>query len=384
MSGMASGADASYTFIMTRIGIDARLVAYQSGGISAYIKHLINAIESLEVPETFAIFESRSAQDPLSSRYRGRKLLTPPHHRLERLALSVELFPDRLDLLHSPDFIPPFRGARRHVITVHDLAFLHYPEQKDAASRRYYNNQISLAVAHADHILAVSSATKQDLTDMLGVAPEKITVQQHGVAPGFLEISEERLRHLRAELGLPREFILHVGSFEPRKNIPTLLKAYRELAREKKDPPPLALVGRQSWLFNDTRQTIAEMQQENIPIIVREDIDDATLPSIYNLALALVFPSFYEGFGLPALEAMACGTPVIVSDIPAFREVVEGAGLFCDPNDWTDLAQAIGRAISDSEWRTTARTAGLKRAQNFTWKASAEKALHAYRVALEN
>jgi glycosyltransferase involved in cell wall biosynthesis len=359
---------------MLHIGIDARLTGYRVGGISTYTRRLIHALAQIDTHNRYTIFHSRRAGEPITADFDSTGLWTPPHHRFERLALSVELLRHRLDVLHSPDFVPPLRGARRHIITVHDLTFLHDPQHKDAAARRYYNDQITYAVRHADHILSVSTATKTDLMDLLNVPPDKITVQPHGVDPRFQPLSPESLAQHRAALDLPESFILFVGTLEPRKNIPALLDAYEQLP----DAPPLVLAGQRGWLFDDTMTRIEAMQQRGLPIIHRADIDDDTLPALYNLAAVLVLPSFYEGFGLPTLEAMACGTPVIASNCSSLPEVVGDAGALIDPDDPAALASALAKALNDTNWRQSMRDAGLRRARNFTWQRSAEIALSVY------
>jgi len=167
---------------MAHIGIDARLTPYRVGGISRYIRSLITAFEQLRPPQDFTILESRKTRQRLSAQFRRRKIWTPPHHRLERAALSLELWRHQLDLLHSPDFIAPLQGAKRHIITVHDLSFIHYPEYLTASSRRYYNGQIEASVKRADHILVDSEATKKDLIDILQVPARMISSHRLGVA----------------------------------------------------------------------------------------------------------------------------------------------------------------------------------------------------------
>jgi glycosyltransferase involved in cell wall biosynthesis len=358
---------------MAHVGIDARLLHYRVGGISTYIRRLVQLLEVLD-EHRFTIIQSRKARESICRRFTEARVWTPPHHRLERIILSAELLRLRLDVLHSPDFIPPYRGARRHVITVHDLTFLYYPHHKDMTARRYYNDQIEWAVRRADHILAVSEATKGDLITMLRVPVEKITVQPHGVDERFKPLPADTLAKERLRLRLPDSYILFVGTLEPRKNIPALLDAYEQLP----GAPPLLLVGHPGWLFDDTMARIEKMQARGKPIIIRRDIADSDLPVVYNLAVALALPSFYEGFGLPALEAMACGTPVIVSNCSALPEVVGEVGLQIDPYDSSTLADALDRALSDESWQQMTREAGLRRAALFTWEHSARVALSVY------
>lgn len=377
MSNISRG----YTEHMAHIGIDARLTYYRTGGISTYIRQLIIWLERLEPADRFTVFQSRKMRQSLATRFQRAALWTPCHHRWERLALTVELARFHLDLLHSPDFIPPRRGARRHIITVHDLSFLHFPQFLTVESRRYYNDQIATAVRQADHILTDSEATKADLITMLNVPAEKITVHLLGVDESFRPLPPAVLDEARARLQLPQRYILFVGTFEPRKNILGLLEAYRLLLDQMRNAPPLVLTGQRGWLFDKTLERAEALSLQG-RLLWREDIGTADLPALYNLADVLVLPSHYEGFGFPPLEAMACGTVPIVSNCSSLPEVVGDVGLQVNPNDSAELAAALYRALTDQPWRTAMRAAGLARAASFTWERTARTALAAYKTAL--
>ncbi len=366
---------------MMRIGIDARLTHYRTGGISTYIIRLIEALERLDAENDYTVFHSRKMRASLVRRFRRASVWTPSHHRLERLALTVELARFRLDVLHSPDFIPPLRGARRHVITVHDLNFLHYPQFLTADSRRYYNDQIERAVDQANHILADSEATRRDLTTMLDVPPDKITVHMLAADERFHPVAPEVLEQYRRDLDLPPAYLLYVGTFEPRKNIGGLINAYAALLDMLPDAPPIVLAGGRGWLFDETMAQIEQMRLGE-RVLWRENVPGDALPALYAGATALITPSFYEGFGLPALEAMACGTVPIVSSRSSLPEVVGSVGLLVDPDDPADIARAMYRAITDSAWREANEKAGLARAAQFTWEATARIALLVYKGVL--
>jgi glycosyltransferase involved in cell wall biosynthesis len=368
---------------MMHIGIDTRLTYYRTGGISTYMRRLVQALENLDTSNRYTILQSRKSREALSKRFADAKLWTPCHHRLERLALSVELARFRLDVLHSPDFIPPLRGAKRHIITVHDLTFLHYPQYLTADARRYYNGHIEQAVRQADHILVDSEATKRDLVTMLHVPAEKITVHMLGVDERFQPLPAEIVDPCGQELHLPDTYLLFVGTLEPRKNISGLLEAYELLLKRLPDAPPILLVGKKGWLFDETMAQIEAMRL-GTRVIWREDIHDDSLPAVYNRAAALVSPSFYEGFGLTALEAMACGTVPIVSNRSSLPEVVGDVGLQINPDDSADLANALEKALSDTHWRNDMRQAGLERARQFTWEKTASVVLATYRTTGEN
>ena len=365
---------------MAHVGIDTRLTHYRVGGISRYIREIVAALPAPS-HQTTTIFQSRKAERAISDRFAMAKLWTPPHHPLERLALSAELLPHRLDLFHSPDFIAPMRGARRHIITVHDLSFVHYPEYLTAASRRYYNGQIEASVQRADHILANSHATKQDFIDVLDVPPEKITVHWLGVDEGFRPLPRESTAATIEALNLPADYFLFVGTVEPRKNLPGLARAYRDLLQELPDAPKLVIAGRPGWHYRQVMSDIAGVCVDQ-HIIFINDVADSQLPALYNQAIALMMPSYYEGFGLPALEAMACGTVPIVSDIPALREITDGVGSLVDPHDPASIAEAMMKALCDQSWRQAQAEAGIRRAAQFTWSKAAEIAQACYQALL--
>jgi glycosyltransferase involved in cell wall biosynthesis len=360
-----------------RIGIDARLIHYRTGGISTYTRALLRQFAAHPPPDVkFVVLQSRKQPDTLVEGLPHVKLWTPSHHRLEKWALSVELARLRLDVLHSPDFIPPLRGARRHVITVHDLAFLHYPHILTAESRRYYSGQIDWAVGHAHHILTVSEATRQDLITLLGVPAERITVQQEAASPAFKPLDSGHVTSQLRRYRLQRGYLLFVGTIEPRKNIPTLLTAYQALCQRLPDVPPLLLVGRAGWLAEDILHQIADTPG----VHHLADAEDSDLPALYNGAAALVLPSHYEGFGLTALEAMACGTLPIVSNRSSMPEVVGPVGLRVDPDSPDSLADALYHALTaPTEWHIEQRSAALARAAHYTWQNAAETALSVYR-----
>lgn len=366
---------------MAHIGIDARLTHYRVGGISRYIRAIIRAFEELEPAHDFSILQSRKADTALSARFRGARLWTPPHHRLERAALSLELWRQRLDLLHSPDFIAPIRGARHHIITVHDLSFIHYPEYITAESRRYYNGLIKASIARADHILADSEATKKDLIDILAVPADQITVHMLGVGDAFQPLPREQTAPVIGALGLPDEYFLFVGTLEPRKNLVGLAEAYRDLRLELPDAPKLVIAGRPGWHFE---QLMDELHAVGIGqhLVVRQDVTDEQLPALYNQALALVTASYYEGFGLTALEAMACGTVPIVSRVASLPEIVGDVGLLVDPHDTDSITEALIKALTDSSWRREQSAAALGRAAQFRWLDTARCVLDCYDAVL--
>jgi glycosyltransferase involved in cell wall biosynthesis len=366
-----------------RIGVDTRITHYTRGGISNYTLRLLAALAALDADTDYCVLHSRKDRNPPlpGANFRPIACWTPAHHRLERWTLGMEAARLGLDLLHSPDFIPPAFGYRRSVITVHDLNFLYYPQFLTAESRRYYSGQIKWAVRRADHILADSHSTKADLVSMLDVPPEKIGVVYLAADPTYRPLAEEEARRVSAKYGLEPGYLLFVGTLEPRKNLPGLLQAYRLLRDAGTTDAPLVLVGGKGWLYDEIFEHVGTLYlTEHVRFL--HDVPDADLPGLYSAAGVLTMPSFYEGFGLPALEAMACGTPVVASDRASLPEVVGEAGLLVNADDPEDIAGALGRVLTDESLRARMRERGLAQAARFTWDRAARETLSVYRNVL--
>lgn len=366
-----------------RIAIDARLNYYRPGGIVEYVRHLIAALAELDRANQYAVVHHLRDRETLSRapNFRRVSTVTPSHHRWERWLLAAELAPRRFDLYHTPEGILPQHAARRHIITVHDVHYLHYPQYMTAASRRYYNEQITRSVHMADAILVPSQATKADLVALLDASPDKIAPHPLGVHSMFRPASEEAITAARARYDLPADYLLFVGTFEPRKNLPGLFAAYALLCQEMADAPPLVLVGRKGWLMDDINAAVERHQIQNRLRWI-ENAPRADLPALYSGARLLAVPSHYEGFGLTALEAMACGTPPLASDRGSLPEVVGDAGLQVDPDDPAALAGAMRELLTDDALHADLRSRGLARAATFTWERTASTALDVYqRVA---
>jgi len=366
-----------------RIGIDTRIVHYARGGIRNYVLHLLGALAALDEDADYYVLHSRKDRNPPrpGPNFHSVACWTPSHHRLERLALGIEIARLRLDLLHSPDFIPAASGYRRSIITIHDLNFLHYPQFLTPESHRYYNRQIEWAVHRADHILADSHATKSDLISLLDVPSEKVTVVHLAADPAFRPLPEAQTARVIARYGLEPGYLLFVGTLEPRKNLPGLLQAYRLLLDAEVTTAPLVLIGGKGWLYDEVFERIKVLHLTE-RVCFLHDVPDADLPGLYNSASVLTTPSFYEGFGLPALEAMTCGTPVVVAERASLPEVVGEAGLLVNPDEPDDIARTLARVLTEEPLRARMRELGLVQAARFTWAETARKTLAIYRRVL--
>lgn len=365
-----------------RIGIDCRLPYYQMGGISQYVLHLLPALAEIDQTNQYVVFQSRKdgrSHTPAAPNFSRSNLWTPCHHRIERWALTAELLPKQLDLFHSPDFIPPHHGGKRHVVTVHDLNFIFYPQFLTAESLRYYAGQIEWAIQKADHISVDSHATRQDLIDQLHAPPAKISTVHLAVNPLYQQtFSENEIDKTLKKHRLPKGFILAVGTLEPRKNYPTLIKAYAALRQETAVDVPLVIVGGKGWIYEEVFATIDALALRK-HVYHLSGVFDEQLAHLYHAAGVLVTPSYYEGFGLPALEAMTCGCPVIVSQRGSLPEIVGEKGVMVNnPDDIARWAETIEKVLTDSTQRQEMIRDGTAQAQTFSWQKAAQQTLAIY------
>lgn len=365
-----------------RVGIDARLVYYSQAGIGQYIVHLVNGLAQVDGNNEYVLLQSRKDDTTILDRpnFRRVSLWTPSHHRLERYSLNVELMRLGLDVLHSPDFIPPHRPSCKSVITVHDLAFLLYPHFLTKESARYYGH-IDQAVRWTDHIISVSESTKRDTIQHLGVPEDKITVVHEAANPIFRALDQNKAREqVRNRHGVDGRYILFVSTIEPRKNVPTLIRAVWQLQECYKEDVRLVLAGGKGWLFEDAFAVVEELNMgDQVHFLGRVSSED--LLNLYNAAELLAHPAFYEGFGLPPLEAMACGLPVVVSNVASLPEVVGDAGLLIDPHNVDELTFAMWRVLNDSELCKEMQAKGLSQAQCFSWERAARETVDIYHLA---
>jgi glycosyltransferase involved in cell wall biosynthesis len=267
------------------------------------------------------------------------------------------------------------------VITVHDLSFLRYPERFRPANRLYLSTMTRLSCRRARRVIAVSQATADEIVRLLGVSAAHIDVIPHGVEHDrFQPVPAAELHGFRHEKDLPERFILYLGTLEPRKNILTLLEAYGR-TQAFREAVPLVIAGGKGWYYEEIFERV---EQLGLTDAVRFPgfVPDAEIPLWYNAATVFVYPSIYEGFGLPLLEAMACGTPVIGSTASSIPEVVQGAGLLVAPDDVDQLSDSLDRVVQDRNLRADLSERGRARSASFTWQATAVATAASYRRAL--
>lgn len=375
---------------MARIGIDYTAAIAQAAGIGRYVRELISTLLRIDATHQYRLYAATphpipaALQPPAPIRrlpFQDKWLMRVWHRA--RLPLPVELITGPVDLFHSPDFVlPPTRSRTRTLLTVHDLSFVRDPDSADDRLRAYLDRVVPESVARADHILADSQATRQDLIQLWDTPAEKITVLYCGVEPRFRPVAEPAtLAAVRARYQIGGgPFILSVSTIQPRKNYRRLIEAFAQLAPRYPDLS-LVLAGGRGWKYEEILTA-----PEEWGIVDRVHfagfVADEDLPALYAAASIFAYPSLYEGFGIPILEAMACGTPVMASDRSSLPEVTGDAGLQVDPLDVDEMAATLESLLVDDELRRSLVASGFSQAGRFTWAKAAAQLLQVYSTLL--
>jgi glycosyltransferase involved in cell wall biosynthesis len=378
-----------------QIGIDVTSALTQGGGIGRYTRELVRALVTLESDNRYTLFSARPPDrcpvpDPLPGgaaiehrpAFLSERWLYRIWYRL-RLPLPVQLFSGQLNLFHSPDFVlPPVHGDIPTLLTVHDLSFIHFPDTFPSTLVNYLNQVVPWSIARAWHVLADSVSTKNDLREYYAVPDEKITVLYSGVSSAYRPVeSPTVLKSTQQGYGLDDDpYVLSVGTIQPRKNYQMLIRAFALIAREH--PHNLAIAGGKGWLEDEM---MAEAARQGIADRVRflGFVADEHLPALYSGASLFVFPSLYEGFGLPVLEAMACGVPAIISNSSSLPEVGGDAALQLPPDSPEAWADGMNMVLNDRKLAADMIAAGFAQAHRFNWEQAAQELLDIYGTLLD-
>lgn len=383
-----------------KIGINAHLLAftenYRQAGLSRHIYELVTTLPRSDQSASFVAFVGNGDIPPdftagmppnlKLSRSRFPTGRAPVRIAWEQMILPLAAARTKLDLLHCPVSVRPFISPCPVVITIHDLIFLRYPKSYHPAKQIYLRAMSRWSARRATHIIAVSEATRQDAIELLGVSPRRVTTIHNGVGEQFVPLPAEEVERFRHKHGLSGRTILYLGTLEPRKNITLLLNAFKEIeARPEYADVKLIIGGSKGWYYEEifaTAERLGLTGTDRLRFLGR--VPDEELPLWYNVADVFAYPSLYEGFGLPPLEAMSCGTPVVVSNTSALPEVVGDAGVLLDPEDASGWAMALMDLLSNRAKAQELAARGLRQAQKFTWQRAAEETLQVYRQALSH
>ena len=366
------------------IAVNAHLLSpvggYRQAGVSGYVEHLLRHMIRLNGVSRWTVYAAPgAAPDRVGAtgrdvRWRQSRLPTNgPSARIlwEQFAAPGLTLLDRPDVLFCPLNVVPLLAACPTVVTVHDLAFLRFKLHRPSR-RNYLTAMTRISVRRAAHVITVSEFTRQEVIDLLGVNPASVTAVPNGYDERLSPLPPATAEAFRREKQLPPEFLLFIGTLEPRKNLPTLLRAYA--AVRDRVHMPLLIGGGKGWWFEEVFDLVKRLRIEDrvqfLGFVLAEE-----LPLYYATATALIYPSLYEGFGLPPLEAMASGLPVITSDAGAIQEVVADAALVIPALDVAALSEALLRITSDANLRARFRGLGLVRARQFSWERAAERTL---------
>lgn len=374
---------------VTHIGINAHLLSGQSGyrsaGIHSYIHNMLMHIGDAVPPDWhLTVMAGQQAQTdyPGVTMRRSRWHTERP---LNRILWEQAVQPFSLhdfDLYHAMAFVSPLLLTKPSVVTVYDLSFIHYPQVLTTARRLYLQMFTRLSCQRANRVIAISHSTARDLEQSFGLPGDKIDVAACGYdTERFRPLDPAEVAAFRQQQGLPERFWLFIGTLEPRKNLPTLLQAYAALPKSER--LPLFLAGGRGWMADEIDTAIEKYNLKD-DVFFPGFVPAQDLALWYNSAEVFIYPSVYEGFGLPVLEAMACGTPVIISDASSLPEVAGSSGLQIDPYNVTEWTEALQRAFHDELWQEQTRRQGLMEAQRYRWTKTAQATVTSYQKALDS
>lgn len=375
------------------IGLNAHLLSlsqsYRGAGISWYIVNLLKRLKQVS-PDFFqysAFLHERAFQQQATTLALcfSRLPTHKPFIRIfwEQVIQPLALRQIKVDLLHALAFVAPLASPCPYVVTVYDLSFKHYPEAFRPFQRWYLNHFTAHSVKQARAIITISESTRQDVITFLGAPPEKVYTIYCGADESFRPLPAAEIAAFKAAQHLPDTFVLYLGTLEPRKNVEGLIRAYARWREKEATAPPLVVAGGKGWYYHqifDLIETLHLKEAIHFPGYVPQEM----LPLWYNAAALFVYPSFFEGFGLPVLEAMACGTPVITSAVSSLPEVVghpETARLV-DPEDIDSLAETMAEVMRHSDLRATISQNGLAQAAKFNWEKTAQETVAVYKKVM--
>jgi glycosyltransferase involved in cell wall biosynthesis len=367
-----------------RVAVDAHAIGQRLTGNEVYVRNLLCRYPLLEPAAEFITYvSSPDAERWIPEHFSKRPVSKNPFVRLGK-DLGTRLREDRPDLVHV-QYTAPLRCPVPIVVTIHDVSYMEHPEYFPTPRAWQLRISTRQTIKQAAKIITVSEFSRQRISKVFGVDPDDITVTPEAAEDCFRPINRDAARAQVAEkLRISGPYLLHVGDWHPRKNQVGLIRAFRELLAAHPDlPHKLVLTGKRTWF---ARRVLDEIRRSGLEerIVLTDFVDDDILPALYNAADVFIFPSFYEGFGLPALEAMACGRPVVCSETTALPEVVDGAALLFDPHSIREQMRAVSDLLLDKELYARMEKKSLQRAACFDWRDTARRTLDVYAEVASN
>lgn len=371
------------------IGLNAHLLSlsqsYRGAGISWYIINLLRNLAQVSPDFCYSAFLSdRTFREPSLALRLSRWPTQRPAVRIlwEQFIQPLVLRQARIDLLHALAFVAPLAAPCPFVVTVYDLSFLRYPEAFRPLNRWYLRQFTANSVKRARAVIAISESTRQDVINLLGAPPERVHTIYCGTDERFRPLPAAEIAAFKAARGLPDTFVLFLGTLEPRKNVDGLIHAYGRWREQEPEAPPLIIAGGKGWYYQHIFGLVQSLKLTDT-VRFADYVPQNELPLWYNAASLFVYPSHFEGFGLPVLEAMACGTAVITSTVSSLPEVTgtDGAACLVNPADIEALAGAMRQVLADQDLRRAMSEQGLARAAQFRWDKTARETVEVYRKA---
>ncbi|MBN1570158.1 MAG: glycosyltransferase family 4 protein [Acidobacteria bacterium] len=365
-----------------RIAIDVRTISDHFPGIGRYTYSLV-CLLARQIDRDELVLLANPA--PANSRFNmqaaaaGSKVsivhtAARPFSLREQVRLPFELKALKSEVTHFPYSVFPFAAPHPIVVSIHDIIPLRLPQYFSLRHRILYRVSLYLALRSAGSVICLSNATLSDLNSVFRADSSRIYVVPAGIGEPFHPCSDDEVERVRAQYGLSAPYILYAGSNKPHKNLVSLIDAYARLRKA----PLLALAGEEDPRYTEVRRRVEALGLTG-RVRFLEAVSEQDLPGLYSGALIFIFPSLYEGFGFPPLEAMACGLPVACSDIPSLRETSGGAALLFDPEKPDSIADAIERLLDDDRLRSDLRSRGLRRSAELSWDRAAQQTLEIYR-----
>lgn len=377
--------------VVKNILIDATQIPKNPVGAGIYISKLVKELceESHEFNISILAHKNDFGLFGLDNKFNDKFLFCKDLGKGFRIISEQFDYPkiiqkNNISLYHGLHYSMPINKKSKVVTTIHDTTFYQFPQKHILVKRMYFRFFTKYSSNHSDHIIAVSENTKNDLINLFKIEPMKITTTHLGVDHKFQPLwFSEKFHEVKEKYDLPEKFILFVGLIEPRKNLTSLIRAYSQLSICDGSITNIHLViaGRWGWESKNLLKLIGDLNLSN-QIHFPGYIDQNDMPILFNLASVFVYPSFYEGFGLPVLEAMSCGTPVITSNISSMPEFVGKGGILINPNEIDDIVNAMQKIITNENLKNELRVNAIAQAKKFTWKATAQKTLEVYRKVL--
>ena len=373
-----------------RVGLDAHLLSltqsYRAAGINGYIYELLNRLPAHApgVPplEFVAYLREPAFRAPPDLRVeRSRWDTVNPWRRIVWEQSVLAAASRKLNLLHGMAFAAPLAAACPTVVTVHDLSFLRFPEAFRRPNRAYLTAFTRLSTRRATRVIVGAASTRRDVIELCGVAPDRVVTVPYGVSDAFTPVLPVEAAEFRGRKGLPDQFILFLGTLEPRKNIGRLIEAYAVLRQRVTSAPKLVIAGGKGWFYENLFAQVSRLDLGE-DVLFTGYVPGEELVWWYRSALMFVFPSLFEGFGLPVLEALACGTPTVTSNVSSLPEVAGNAALLIDPHDTEGLVGAMMRLLNEPDLRAELSVAGVRQAKHFPWSRTAVETAAVYRSAL--